>query len=250
MTRSPYRFFYPGAFGVGAGETVELPEGESHHLLRVLRLKPGAVVTVFDKDGRQWSATVAAGSAEQTARVTLLEAEAEPRTEGPEVSIAAALLKRRAMDWMIEKLSELSVSALQPLITERTVVEPPEAGEGDAPERWQRLALAAAKQSGRATPLSFAHPTSLRDWLRRERPRMLACFAHGGPESEPLGQWLGDRAGMGLPVVAAVGPEGGWTPAEVEAFLEAGFSAVSLGPLVLRAETAALTVAAACRVML
>lgn len=261
MSRSPYRFYYPAAIGGQAGQVVDLPEGESHHLLRVLRLKPGAAVTVFDKDGRQWAARVegrvegapaagAEGAPTEIAQVILVEPETSPAIDGPEVSIAAALLKRRAMDWMIEKLSELSVSTLQPLVTRRTVVEPPRAAEGRAPVRWERLAVAAAKQCGRPVPLAFSHPTPLAAWLRRERPRVLACFAHGGDGSEPLGQWLGDRAGMGLPVVVAVGPEGGWTPGEVEAFKAAGFSGVSLGPLVLRAETAALTVAAACRVML
>lgn len=253
MTRSPYRFYYPDALPADAGAIVELPQGESHHLLRVLRLKPGTPVTVFDKDGRQWSATVEGRPAEnegEIARLALLEPEAAAHAEGPEISIAAALLKRRAMDWMIEKLSELNVSTLQPLITKRTVVEPPRTAEGRAPVRWERIAVAAAKQCGRSAPLAFSHPTPLAAWLKRERPRVLACFAHAGPGSTPLGQWLGDRAGMGMPVVIAVGPEGGWTPGEVEAFLEAGFSAVSLGPHVLRAETAALTVAAACRVML
>lgn len=249
MTRSPYRFYYPGAFVEKPGETVSLPEGESHHLLRVLRLNPGTTISVFDKHGRQWSAEVGVHQGE-VAAVTLVKPEDEPPPEGPEVSVAAALLKRRAMDWMIEKLSELNVSNLQPLITKRTVVEPPKAPEGRAPARWERLALAAAKQCGRRTPLAFSHPTPLGAWLKRERPRVLACFAHNGPASEPLGQWLGDRAGMGLPVVVAVGPEGGWTPGEVEAFQAAGFSPVNLGPHVLRAETAALTVAAACRVML
>lgn len=249
MTRSPYRFYYPGSLVEHPGETVDLPEGESHHLLRVLRLKPGAAISVFDKNGRQWSAEVDGHKAD-IASVTLVEPENEPPPEGPEVSVAAALLKRRAMDWMIEKLSELNVSNLQPLITKRTVVDPPKSPEGRPPARWERIALAAAKQCGRRTPLAFSHPTPLGAWLRRERPRVLACFAHNGPESEPLGQWLGDRAGMGLPVVVAVGPEGGWTPGEVEAFQKAGFSPVNLGPHVLRAETAALTVAAACRVML
>lgn len=253
MTRSPYRFYYPNALPAEAGETIELPEGESHHLLRVLRLKTGTPVTVFDKDGRQWSAAVEGRGGEgegELARLVLVQPEAAPHAEGPEVSVAAALLKRRAMDWMIEKLSELNVSTLQPLITKRTVVEPPRTAEGQAPVRWERIALASAKQCGRATPLAFSHPAPLGAWLRRERPRVLACFAHAGAGSAPLGQWLGDRAGMGLPVVVAVGPEGGWTPGEVELFQEAGFSGVSLGPHVLRAETAALTVAAACRVML
>lgn len=249
MARSPYRFYFPGSLSDPADSTVDLPPGESHHLLRVLRLEEGEPLVVFDRDGIVWDAQ-ADRSEGNVARVRLLKQGERDEAGGAEVSLAVSLLKRRATDWMIEKLSELNVHSLQPLVSKRTVVTPPRAKRGHAPERWERIALAAAKQSGRNIPMSFQQPTPLAAWLRRERPRVLACFAHAGPGSVGLGEWLGGRAGMGLPVVVAVGPEGGWTPGEVKAFKQAGFSAVNLGPLVLRAETAAVTVAAACRVML
>lgn len=253
MARHPHRFYYPGKFAGRPDETIELPPGESRHALRVLRLTSGDPVTVFDRQGEHWDGEIGGGSttgAGGVASVRLLE-RIEPETvAGPEVSIAVSLLKRRAMDWMIEKLSELNVASVHPLVARRTVVNPPKTRGHEPPARWERIALAAAKQSGRNTPMRFQPVVSLGSWLQRERPRVLACFAHTGPGATPLGEWLAGRAGMGLPVIVAVGPEGGWTPGEVEAFRAAGFTAVSLGDLVLRAETAALTVAAACRVML
>ena len=249
MARPPHRFYYPGVMGSEPGEAITLPEGESHHLLHVFRLRPGAVVSVFDSHSNLWNCEVLAAEGKQ-ALVGLVERlESEPAAGSP-LMMAVSLLKRRSMDWMIEKLAELDVVSVQPLICRRTVATAPKSAALSPPPRWERISLSAAKQAGRTTPMTFNPVCPLPTWLGRERPRVLSCFAHKGPGAVEMRQWLGDRAGMNLPVLVAVGPEGGWTPGEVAAFKAAGFQAVSLGPLVLRAETAAITVAAACRVML
>lgn len=212
------------------------------------------MVSVFDGKGEEWLAKVGEKQGEKVVLVPIQQVHsAKEEVEGnrrARLHVAVSLLKRHAMDWMIEKLCELDVASLQPLICKRTVAQASSLRSIDPPARWERIALAAAKQSGRNVPMAFAPITPLNVWLERERPPTLNCFAHQSPDALGLGEWLGGRAGMGLPVQVAVGPEGGWTPGEVEMFLRAGFMAVSLGPLVLRAETAALTVAAACRVML
>lgn len=253
MTRPLRRFHSPAPIPSGTGASMELPEGESAHLLRVLRMREGDPLVVFDSRGASREGRVA-GTAGGRARIEftgpLREEPASPEGRRSRLHVAVSPLKRLAMEWMIEKLCELDAASLQPVVCARSVVRPSREEEGEIPERWERIALEAAKQSGRNAPLAFEPPLALRDWLARERPPTLQCFAHAGPGSAPLGEWLASRAGMGLPVLAAVGPEGGFAPEEVEAFRAAGFSAVSLGPLILRAETAALTVAAACRVML
>lgn len=249
MTRAPYRFYFPGLLIEAADGSISLPEGESHHLLNVLRLREGEPVAVFDHRGDLWEGTYS-GRDGKLARIALAQALPAAIHQGPRLLLAVSLLKRRAMDWMIEKLSELDVDSLQPLVSRRTVAHLPEAASAHPPARWERIALAAAKQAGRTVPMNFYPVTPLATWLARERPPVLTCFAHQGAGSIGLGEWLAGRAGMGLPVMVAVGPEGGWTSGEVEAFEKAGFRAVNLGPLVLRAETAAVTVAAACRVML
>ncbi len=253
MTRSLYRFHYPGPSGLAINEEILLPEGESRHLSKVLRLAAGAQIEVFDTHGVRAEGEVA-GFEGNHVRVKIRSV-SEPRAEGDSRSnarlhVAVSLLKHRAMDWMIEKLCELDAASLQPLICKRTVVAPKDADATHPPERWDRIALAAAKQSGRDLPMRFEPITPLEAWLAREHPPALRCFAHTGKGAVGLGEWLSGRAGMGLPVLVAIGPEGGWTPEEIEAFEKAGFAAVGLGPLILRAETAALTVAAACRVML
>lgn len=256
MSRTPHRFHHPSPISAALGETIDLPSEESHHLLRVMRLRSGAEVIVFDSTGRAWNATVAEPDAESPkdiARVTLTSEIAPQNPEAhaaPRLHVAVSLLKPRAMDWMIEKLCELDVESLHPLLCDRTVVRPKGDEANTPPERWDRIALAAAKQSGRNVPMAFHSITPLREWLTHEKPRMLTCFAHAAPDAVGLGEWLSARAGMGLSVQVAIGPEGGWTPAEVELFRASGYQAVNLGPFILRAETAALTVAAACRVML
>jgi 16S rRNA (uracil1498-N3)-methyltransferase len=158
------------------------------------------------------------------------------------------MLKRRAMDWLVEKLSELGVEMFQPLVAARGVVQ---RGSGqsrvEAPGRWERIAIAAAKQCGRNRPLLVAPPASLAEWLARPRPPAHTVYARPGPDATPIGAWLAERAGVAAPRWAAIGPEGGWSPDECDAFEHAGFNAVSLGDWTLRSETAALAAAALCR---
>jgi 16S rRNA (uracil1498-N3)-methyltransferase len=252
MARSPYRFYSPQKLPSTPGETIDLPVGESHHLAQVLRLRAQAEVVVFDSRGAAWLAEVTradprGAKLRMIEKIEAGEGSAPPR---PRLHLAVSLLKPRATDWMIEKLCELDVATLQPLLCKRTVVRPKVESAPEPPARWQRIALAAAKQSGRNQPMAFYPVTPLGAWLQRERPPALRCFAHATRDATPLGEWLGGRAGLGLPVQVAVGPEGGFTAGEVELFIAAGILPVSLGPLVMRAETAAITIAAACRVMI
>ena len=240
MTRAPRRFHCEGSLaGRPADDVLELPDGESHHLSDVLRLGLGARVTVFGDDGAAAEAEVVATVPRVRLRLTTTATRNDP--EGPRVGLAVAVLKRRAMDWTIEKATELGVATLQPLLTARCVVP----SLTEPPERWARISLAAAKQCGRNTALEIAPPRSPADWTRELTcdlaPGVRVAYAHGG-DAPGLAEWLdaGTAKGGGAPVWVAIGPEGGWTPEECRAFDAAGFSAVGLGALTLRAETAAL----------
>jgi 16S rRNA (uracil1498-N3)-methyltransferase len=264
--RAPHRFFVECLSGREAGDFVELSPGESHHLIHVLRSGPGSRIELFDAAGAVWAAETGVGPppsavSRNTARVRLLEkAASESHAEGViPLYMAVATLKRRAMDWMIEKLSELGVEMLVPLLSARCVgladIEP----HAPPPPRWQRLAIAAAKQCGRSRPMRIECPTPVEVWLERDRPPGLTAFAHpycGLPAEASakagaplLGAWLGEQGATKRPIWIAIGPEGGWTPAEVAAFERHGFEAVRLGALTLRAETAALAAAAAVRLL-
>jgi 16S rRNA (uracil1498-N3)-methyltransferase len=245
--RAPHRFYFAGAL-TGAQAAVALSAEESHHLLRVLRLGCGARVELFDAEGRGWLAEVA-GEHKGIASLRPVEPLAPRRPERFELNIAIAVLKRRPMDWLIEKLSELGVDTLQPLLTARTIGQGDFKSAGAPPERWERLTLAAAKQCGRNRPLALRAPAPLSDWLGQPFQGALGLVARLGEGLPSLAQSLAGRSDAREPVWVAIGPEGGWTPAEETAFAAAGFKPVRLGDLTLRAETAALAAAAACRVI-
>lgn len=215
-------------------------------MLNVLRLQSGTQIDLFDAGGEAFSAQVVGRRGERAA-VRLLAAIDTDATATSRINLAVSILKRRAMDWMIEKLSELGVDSLQPLLTQRCVAAPDIMPLGDPPPRWDRLALAAAKQCGRNQPLQIMAPDRLEAWLERPRPPAHTVFAHQDADAKPLAQWLTERSSVALPMWIAIGPEGGWTPEEVDALNAAGFKPVSLNILTLRAETAAIAAAAASR---
>ena len=248
MSRAPHRFYYGGQLRREEARVVELSPEESHHLLRVLRLGAGAGVDLFDASGNAFAGVVEPPAGE-LARVRLIGPIEREGVLGPPLNIAVTMIKRRGMDLLIEKLSELGVDSIQPLLSERGVVEPDTGPEGSPPERWVRLAIAAAKQCGRARPLAILPPEPVLDWLERGRPPAHTAYADLNPKARPIAQWLAERSGAPLPMWIAIGPEGGWTERERIAFEHAGFLPVRLLGLVLRAETAALAAAAACRML-
>lgn len=248
MSRAPHRFYYAGQVKIDGPELVELSPEESRHLTRVLRLKIGASVDVFDAAGNAFSGTVESLDGDRSRVLLVSRIETEKRL-GPPLNIAVSLIKRRGMDLLIEKLSEIGVDTLQPLLSERSVALPDVRPNTPPPERWERLAIAAAKQSGRNQPLSILPPESVLEWLKRARPPAHTVFADVNPSARPLGQWLIERMGAPLTRWVAIGPEGGWTLRERDAFAQAGFLPVTLGGLVLRTETAAIAAAVACRLV-
>lgn len=244
--RAPHRFYFAGHLDPNAQAIVELSEDESHHLLRVLRLRVGTQIDLFDARGQAYSADVVGEREGRVSVRLLMPIEQEPASQ-IQVNLAVSVIKRRPMDLMIEKLSELGVDTFQPLLASRSIGQGDIKPYSDPPERWARLAITAAKQCGRNCPLEIMPPSPLKEWLARPRPPAHAFFAHLANESKLLGQAIGERASAALPIWVAIGPEGGWTPQEIEAFMAAGFQPVSLGSLTLRAETAAMAAAAVCR---
>lgn len=242
MSRTKRRFYFDEPMGAEPDRVVTLSPEESHHLARVLRAAPGEAIEIFDSEGAAWRAVLVDVSPRgATARLDERLTEASG-LEGPPVNIGLVLVKRRAMDWVVEKLSEIGVARLQPLLARRCVAAGEMKPGEPCPDRWGRLALAAAKQCGRNLPLKLDAPEKLAAWIENHRGEPVA-YAHFEPDAPSLARWLEDAPGA-QPVWILIGPEGGWDPADLDILRGGGAGAVTLGPLVLRAETAAL--AAAC----
>ena len=238
MTRR--RFYAPGdAFARGGAEVV-LSAEESRHLRDVLRLRAGDEVSVFDGEGREFACVVKGTGGRATLEVRAPAV--APSPESPvEITLGVALLKGEKFDLVVQKATELGVARVAAVETARADVRLRD--ERDAArrvERWRRLALEAAKQSGRARVPAIEPPVALDSFLRgagAAAPRLL--FAERG------GSAFDALAPSRPPAVTAlVGPEGGWDDAETASAAEHGWSIVTLGGRVLRAETAAIVVAA------
>jgi 16S rRNA (uracil1498-N3)-methyltransferase len=216
---------------LGPGEHV-LSGAEAHHLLAVRRFAPGDRVTLFNGDGNEYPAeVVAAGKKAVTLNVRSVEP-ADRELPFPLV-VASALPKGDRADFLVEKLTELGVTRFVPLLTERSVVRP----KDTAVEKFARAVIEASKQCGRNRLMAVDPPRNWAAFLGLPDLPPRRFVLHTGDGLTPL---TGGTGG----VVVAVGPEGGFSPAEVEAALGAGWRAASLGPRVLRVETAAVAAAA------
>lgn len=230
---------------ISAGEVVALPEDAAHYLLRVLRRQPGDSFVIVAADGSEHVATLE--PSEGPARVRVIES-LEP-VPAPTVNLVLypALLKGKHFDLVIQKTVELGVAEIVPVITRRTVSRP----EGERVEgrlaRWNKIALEACRQCGRNEPPPVCEPLSwcsaLADWSRRGIPGIIPYEALARNPEARIKRGL---AGIGYAdsIAAFIGPEGGFAPSEIEEALSAGLTPVSLGPRILRAETASIAVCA------
>ena len=232
------RFFVPPP--LRAGDVRALPPGPARHV-QVLRLQPGDEITLFDGSGGEWRARI-----EQIGRsevsVHLLE-HVDTSVELPfEVTLAMGMPANDRMDGVVEKATELGVAALQPLVCERSVLRLNGERADKKVAHWQAVAASASEQCGR-TRVPTVHPV-------RTLPQWLAGLT---PDATTRRLVLSLREDRPWRVVASAdqrllflsGPEGGLSEAEEQAALQAGFEPTSLGPRVLRADTAPLAVLAA-----
>lgn len=226
------RFFVNEPLTAG---TTRLEGAQAHHLIHVLRIGVGQQVTLFDGEDVEAAAQVT-GITNGAVELTILELRVAV-TELPfELVLAAAVPKGDRFAWLIEKATELGVRRFIPLITSRSVVLP---GAGKL-DKMRRTIVEASKQCRRTRLMELSGPLAWPDFVARELSTASAWVAH--PSGAPLEL---TREIPASPVVIAVGPEGGFTDAELELALQQGARLLSLGPRVLRIETAALALAAA-----
>ncbi len=228
---APPRIHTPQPLATGA--TVELTEVVSRHLLAVLRLRPGAEVILFDGRGGEYRARLVAGE-KRRARLEVGEHRIIERESPLRIELAQGISKGERMDYAIQKAVELGVWRIRPLFTRRSVVKL--TGERLEKKRrhWQGVAIAACEQCGRNRIPEVLEPLSLEAWLAEAgRPRRGAILDPTG--AIPLATC--DPATE--PFALLVGPEGGFTGQEVAALSRQGLDRVTLGPRILRTETAA-----------
>jgi 16S rRNA (uracil1498-N3)-methyltransferase len=231
------------------GEQAILDGDEARHLTRVMRASVGDEVLLFDGSGAEFSARVAAiGRA--SVELAILERHSINRELPRELTLAVALPKGDRQKWLVEKATELGVARLVPLVTERGVAQPVES----ALARLRRAVIEASKQCGRNRLMEIATPAVAEAWFAaqgREQGSEVRGQDEGVRGHEPL-RLIANPSASPLSavdrgpanVIAAVGPEGGFTPAELAAAVENGWQPVSLGKSILRVETAALAIAA------
>lgn len=237
MTR---RRFYapPDAFNVTL-QTVTLGSDEARHLRDVLRLKAGDEVYVFDGRGREFRGTVS--TSKRDSAELRIESEVEPAKPESQLqlNLCVALLKGEKFDLVVQKTTELGVRKITPLITLRADIHLRDAADATKRVvRWQRIALEAAKQSGRAFVPEISSPVTFEEALDVDGLGLM--FAERDGESlEQVSSQVVPQS-----VTAMVGAEGGWSDGEIASARARNFHVITLGGRILRAETAAITVTA------
>ncbi len=223
------------------GQELPLPAAADRHA-RVRRVQPGDLLRLFDGGGADWPAEVLSVGRSEI-RVRVGAPQPVPAGTGPALTLAVVVPANERMDWLVEKATELGAAALQPLEAERSVLRL--AGERAVKRRahWEGIVRAACEQCGRTRLMTIAPVLPLHGWLAALPP----------PTSTDEARWLlgfaedaRAPATLGRParITTLSGPEGGLAPAEEQAARTAGFLPVSLGPRVLRAETAPLALLA------
>lgn len=223
---------------LSAGTELDLPPAAARHV-QVLRHQPGDAITLFNGEGGQWSATILRmGRSDVAVKVEAFEdTEREP---GRRVHLAVGMPANERMDWLVEKAAELGVASLQPLHTAHSVLRL--SGERAAKKQghWQSVAVAACEQCGGNRVPAVRPVADVATWLRQsDAIAPLRCVLSLAEGTRPLAQVLREQP-ADTPVLFLSGPEGGLSAQEDALARQAGFLPVTLGPRVLRAETAAL----------
>lgn len=237
-----HRFIVRGAGGFAAGDAVELPREEAQHAVKVLRLRPGDEVELIDGEGRAWAGEIA--RAERDGAAVTVRSELPGREAPVRLTLYMGLPKAEKLELIAQKLTELGGARLVPVVMARSVARPDRKDGDKRRERLERIALEAVKQCGRGRVPEMDAPVAWKDAL----PRMAAHELTLIPWEEARDTRMSDvRAAHpdARDIALLIGPEGGIAPEEAREAAAQGAKLVTLGPRILRAETAAIASAAA-----
>ena len=233
------RFYLPT--DLAPNTTFRLPENIVRHI-HVLRLNAGDAITLFNGTGNDFDATLQEiGKRHAQCHIT---AQRQPENESRlQITLIQAISSGERMDFTLQKSVELGVRAICPIISERCVVRLSGERADKRVQRWQDIAIAACEQSGRSIVPTVLPIVSFSDYLRQMPPELHLMM------SLRRATTLRDIAPAPQSLRLMIGPEGGWTPAEEQAALDAGVQTITLGKRVLRTETAAMAAMAAMQVL-
>jgi 16S rRNA (uracil1498-N3)-methyltransferase len=215
-----------------------LPPDAAHHLAHVLRVRVGDAVQVFDGRGRAADAIVAEATAAGV--VVRVNRVVNHPDAGRRVILFQALPKGGLMDWIVEKATEIGVDRIQPVAADRSVARVAADRSPERVARWRRIAAAAARQCGSSFVPEVGAPVGLSAALSACGPLDLLLVCCLRADAVPLAEALGAGAARRGTVAVMIGPEGDWSPTEIDQAVAAGGRAVSFGPRVFRVETAAI----------
>jgi 16S rRNA (uracil1498-N3)-methyltransferase len=227
------------------GRTLTLPAPAAAHALRVLRLKSGDAVTLFNGDGHDYPARLVAASIRDVrAEVT---SRASTARESPlQITLIQALARGEKMDWIVQKATELGVARIVPVTTERSEVKLDAARGGKRLEHWRAVAIAACEQCSRNVIPAIEAPVELSTWLMTTGAMEPGSRWTLHPDGATCAR---DLQAMPRELLLAVGPEGGFGENDLDALHGAGFRGLSLGPRILRTETAGVVAIAALQAL-
>ncbi|MDE3119165.1 MAG: 16S rRNA (uracil(1498)-N(3))-methyltransferase [Nitrospirota bacterium] len=207
------------------------------HLRGSLRVTDGEEFWVGDEQRRRYLVK-ALQVTKQAILGSILEERAGPSASSPPITLAATILKGDRMDWIIQKTTELGIATLVPLVAEQGIVRPRPSRSDAQRERWQRIAFEAAQQSERWDVPTVTSPVHARDFFAGQPAQATKFILTERCEGASL-QSVALPAMATKTIIIAVGPEGGWRDEEADQAIQHGFRPVTLGPRILRAETAA-----------
>lgn len=243
MTRR--RFFAPPSAFNAHQQSVVLAAEEARYLREILRLKIGDEVYVFNGQGKEFQCTIEE-SRRDSARLNLITEVAPARPESPlELTLAVALLKGDKFDLVVQKATELGVTRMVPVTTKLADIRLRDTSDAaKRVSRWQRIALEAAKQSGRSVVPVVAEPVAFESFIQTAAPDLTGCLMFSERDGQSLIQIQEKLPANVSSITALVGSEGGWTDPELAAARDAGWLLITLGGRTLRAETAGIAVTA------
>ena len=215
-----------------ANGSIELEAGPGHYISRVLRMRVGDSLILFNGGGGQYRATIEA-LGKKSVLVATGEFEALERESGLQLQLGIAMSRGERMDWVVQKATELGVSTISPLLSERTEVKLKGDRQDKKLKHWQQIATSACEQCGRNRVPPVHPPQPLQQWLAGVQADVKLVLHHRAGTSTP-------STASPRSIALLVGPEGGLSASEIGAAESAGFTSLQLGPRVLRTETAPL----------